>query len=159
MKTFKWWTSSKLKGSDYEKHFISKSSEFKRYIPNMYLLNRAALKIQHCWVKAMMRKNLVPDLEMNCETIERTIERMEDLGQSPSLMDTSISPSKRERRTRQNRINSSADKNSAKVQTKKTDSHSFILPTDQVKRDTSNVPSQRDSQRPQTTRPSSAINN
>ena len=45
------WTNSKVTGPEYERYFISKSAEFKRYTSNMYILNRAALKIQHAFFR------------------------------------------------------------------------------------------------------------
>ena len=57
MQTIRKWHKTNSKGSDYEAYFISKSNEFKKYTSNMYLLNRACLKIQHAFYKYKMRVN------------------------------------------------------------------------------------------------------
>ena len=41
------WESSPFHGQDYENHFLSLQKKYKKYYPNIYILNRKALKIQH----------------------------------------------------------------------------------------------------------------
>jgi hypothetical protein len=99
MKTFKRWNTSKLSGKDYETFFLSKSSLFKKYTPNMYILNRACLKIQHAYVQWRIKKN--PEEVVEEETkivsllpIGRNYEsERTDLGQSPTY-ESSVSPGK-----------------------------------------------------------------
>jgi len=102
MQTLWKWQNAKLKGSDYEAYFISKSNEFKKYTSNMYILNRACLRIQHAFFKSLALKRN--------EKLEEIVQINIADCKVEGLIEEESSPAKKERRSWKTRVNNSCEK-------------------------------------------------
>ena len=103
MKPVRKWRSSKVTGPQYEKHFIAKSSEFKRYPSNMYILNRAALKIQHAFFRNRVTTQAPEPAKVAAVVKQPVTARLTADRPASARPVVNPSPAKRNRRTRQSR--------------------------------------------------------
>jgi hypothetical protein len=102
MKGVQRWRESTVTGPQYEAWFIGRSAEFKRYPANMYLLNRAALRIQHWFFSRPSVNNSVPKEPVEVPTTELAPKPVSVKTQEQAPV-AEPSPMKRNRRTRQSR--------------------------------------------------------